>query len=234
LATIPAFGIIWLFWYLDKHEREVWWQMVVMAILGCLGAIPALFFEKWAILRGAEDGLHFGKILLTAFVVVALSEELIKFLMLNTYPRWQKLFHSRMDAIVYAVCVSMGFAAFESAMYAWLYGLPTTLIRIFTALPVHLISAILMGYYLGKGEFILRKRWQLMLAGLFAAVFFHGLYDVFIIQEFNDMLRGVSIVILIIGAAIAYILVRDALATEKILHAETIQHNSDDNSDEEE
>ena len=207
---------------------------MIMASLGSIGAIPVLFFEKWAILSGAEDGLHFGKIILTAFIVVALAEELIKFIMLNAYPRWQKLFVCRIDAIVYAVCVGMGFAAFESAMYAWLYGLPTTIIRIFTALPVHLICAILMGYYLGKGEFIPGKKWQLMIVGLFSAVLFHGLYDAFIIQEYNETLRGVSILILLVGAGIAFILVRDALATEKRFHADKSQHDSAGYNNEEE
>ena len=53
----------------------------------------------------------------TAFCGAAIPEEIAKFAMLWLLLRKNKYFDEKMDGIVYAVCVSLGFAALENVMY---------------------------------------------------------------------------------------------------------------------
>lgn len=71
---------------------------------------------------------------LEAFVVAGLTEETCKFLFLRT--TWRNpAFDYQFDAIVYAVMVALGFAAFENVKYVYSYGFATGIVRAVTAVP---------------------------------------------------------------------------------------------------
>src|SRR5690606_34909890 len=114
------------------------------------------------------------------------------------YAQPHKEFDEPFDGIVYAVMVSLGFAATENIAYVVQGGYEVALLRAFTAVPAHATFGIMMGYYMGKAKFSLRRQ-QLNLLGLFLATLFHGAYDFFL---FVDFIPGVWIgafVSLIIG-----------------------------------
>lgn len=50
---------------------------------------------------------------------------------------------------MYAVMVSMGFAATENIIYVVQGGYVTGILRAFTAVPAHATFGILMGYFMG-------------------------------------------------------------------------------------
>ena len=52
-----------------------------------------------------------------AFFVVGLGEELLKYLVVILYAFRKPCFNEPFDGIVYAVMVSLGFAAFENIIY---------------------------------------------------------------------------------------------------------------------
>lgn len=65
--------------------------------------------------------------ILLAFLVVAVVEEGTKFFFLHQKTWHSPYFNYRYDAIVYAVFVSLGFAAFENVKYIFNYGLSVAL-----------------------------------------------------------------------------------------------------------
>ena len=117
------------------------------------------------------------------FIVVALSEEGFKYLLLR-YRTWKEPnFNCTFDGVVYAVFVSMGFAIIENIKYVFAYGLATALVRAVTAVPGHACFGVFMGVFCG-----LAKRHQsdpdggaacrkYGIAALVVPVLLHGLYD---------------------------------------------------------
>lgn len=115
-----------------------------------------------------------------AFLAAAIPEEIAKFLMLLLVLRNNSYFDEKMDGIVYAVCVSLGFAAFENVMYLFSNVedfLSVGFIRALFAVPGHFCDGVLMGYYYSKVRFCssATSKDQIMVLG--APIIFHGLYD---------------------------------------------------------
>ena len=81
------------------------------------------------------------------FIGVALVEEGFKWLALLLITRKSKHFNSLFDGVVYAVFVSLGFAATENVMYVLKNGFENAAARAVTAVPGHVFDAVIMGYF---------------------------------------------------------------------------------------
>ena len=91
-------------------------------------------------------------VILLAFLVVAVVEEGCKFFFLYRRTWHDPNFNFRFDAIVYAVFVSLGFAAFENVKYVFSYGLSVALPRAILAVPGHMGFAVFMGIFYGRAK----------------------------------------------------------------------------------
>ena len=115
-----------------------------------------------------------------AFFGAAIPEETAKLFCLWLFLRKNPYFDERMDGIVYAVCVGMGFAAFENVEYLFAAGtdwVTTGIGRSLTAIPGHFGFAVLMGYYFSLNHF---DKYRAPGAGLkmwLYPVLGHGIYD---------------------------------------------------------
>lgn len=136
---------------------------------------------------------------LLAFVVVAGSEELVKFLAVYIYPFKRNAFNEPVDGIVYSVMASMGFATLENILYVFELGIGTGLLRMFTAVPAHAAFGVVMGYYMGLAKFDKENRTKLLAKGLLFAILLHGAYDFFLFQENIPALALLAFVALGLG-----------------------------------
>lgn len=210
LAIIP--GILFSFFIIrqDKYEKEPKATLAISFALGMLVTGIAYWIEKWAddkmqlytAAQNIDTYEHFGILMLSAFVITALTEEVLKFLALIVFAYQKDEFNEPMDGIVYSVMIAMGFATVENILYTQ-YGWRTTLVRAFTAVPAHVVFGIIIGYYAGIAKFSKGQQIKYLLMGLFIAVFVHGLYDFFIIQEYKEWLMVVATVVLVGGLLIA-------------------------------
>ncbi len=209
LAVLPALLIIAFIYRLDRYDRESHINLLICVILGMLVTIPAMKVEQLEnSLPTIQGQLTFGSLLFSTFILVALGEEFFKSLplLLFAYPR--KFFNEPLDGIVFAVMVAMGFAIIENLFYAYQFGWQTTLVRAFTAVPAHGALAVIMGYHVGLAKFNPERRWRLMAWGFLQAVIIHGLYDFFIIQEYNENLMVLTALILTLSLYYAIRLIR--------------------------
>ncbi len=211
IALGPVVVVFTMVFMLDGYEREPIKLLVGSFIFGILSAVPALFSEIWLkdlfLLR--EDGMSAAKTMLLAFVVVALSEEGFKFMALRLFAYPKKDFNEPYDGIMYAVAVSMGFAAIENVLYVWQGGNTVGFLRMFTAIPAHGAFAHLMGYFMGKAKFAPTPgaRFVQMGIGLLLAVLAHGAYDFFLM--WNDAAWAIfSLVTLVTILILAWIAIR--------------------------
>jgi len=208
LAILPGAVICYLIYRLDKYEKESRFPLLLSFGLGVASAIPALKLEEWGDQMGINEHGSFMMLLLLSFVVIALSEELVKFVVLLIYPYQKKFFNEPFDGIIYAVMIGMGFATIENILYADRFGTQTTIVRAFTAVPAHAIFAVLMGYFVGLAKFNPEHRIKYLAMGLSLAVFIHGIYDVFILQQYYDWLMLFATLVLIISGFFAYRLIK--------------------------
>lgn len=107
--------------------------------------------------------------------------------------------------------VSMGFATVENILYATRYaelgmGYQVAFQRMFLSVPAHATFGIIMGYFVGKAKFDSARSLWLMIVGVGAAVFFHGLYDFFLfINQYSLVGQNISELLLLGGAIVSLI-----------------------------
>lgn len=208
LAVAPIMVIIVYIYFQDKYEKEPIGLLLASFLFG--GIVSILIVTILYLFTGRfipiTDEFSVWQQFIQAFVVVALSEEFSKYVIVKYFAQSRTAFNERFDGIVYAVMVSMGFACTENIMYVLQGGFETAVLRAFTAVPAHATFGILMGYYMGKAKFS-NSRLQLNITGLFLAVLFHGAYDFFLFIRF---IPGISIGAFI-SLIVAIILSRKAI-----------------------
>ncbi|HBB71169.1 MAG TPA: PrsW family intramembrane metalloprotease [Ruminococcus sp.] len=150
-ALLPAAILMIYIYRKDKVEKEpvkVLWRLflwggatIVTACIAelALGALLGIFFR--------EDSLIY--MLIENFLIVALAEELGKYIVLKKRTWHSPHFNYTFDAVVYAVFVALGFAAFENVIYVLSGTLSTAILRGLTAVPGHAIDGVFMGCYYG-------------------------------------------------------------------------------------
>jgi len=208
VAVLPALLLCLLIYLLDKYERESFLPLVTTFVLGMLCSLPAVGVQWLASKAGIEDSSNLGLLLLNVFIVVALSEEVVKLAAMMLYPYRQSFFDEPMDGIVYMLMIGMGFAIVENLIYAQKFGMETTLIRSFTAVPAHAIFAVILGYFVGLSKFTEDKNFKLIQRGLLITVLVHGMYDFFLLQEYYDWLMVFGLVTIVIGILLSWKLIR--------------------------
>ncbi len=181
-ALLPI--AIWL-WYIYKKDSltpEPVGQLVKAFVYGIGSAFLSLAIStpfEWIGLYPAEavsalDGIR------QAFFAAAIPEEIAKFVMLWLVIRKNPYFNEKMDGIVYAVCISLGFAAFENILY--LFGnyeewVSVGVSRALFSIPGHLCFGILMGYYYSLVKFYTHPSLKNKVMVLVAPIIAHGVYD---------------------------------------------------------
>lgn len=211
LAIFPGLAISFLVYKMDKYEKEPWWQLAICFGLGAALVWVAYHAERFLgssayTMTTDMPGIIFT--LLDAFVVVAFTEEVLKFLVLRGYIFREEAFNEPMDGIVYAVLIGMGFATAENVQYVLEGGWETGLVRMFTAVPAHGMLAVIMGYFVGMAKFENYERPRLYFRGIALAVLGHGAYDFFILQQYYPALAGLALVLLVLGYWLSSKLVR--------------------------
>lgn len=182
LAVLPALILVYYVYTQDKLQREPTKNLVKAFFYGGGSVLASLLisvpFMKMGLfpqeIHTSMDAFR------TAFFGAAIPEETAKLVLLWLFLRKCKDFDERMDGIVYAVCVGMGFAAFENLEYVIGAGsqwVTVGLSRSLTAIPGHFGFAVVMGYFFSLYYF---DSYRAPLAGLkmwLYPVLLHGTYD---------------------------------------------------------
>jgi RsiW-degrading membrane proteinase PrsW (M82 family) len=214
LAVAPGIAVCLFIYSLNKYGRGSMRYLVLSFVLGMAATLPALLLQMLAEDVRDEPSRH--SILSYAwyaYIVVALSEEGSKFLVLRCYAYPKKSFAGPFDGIVYSVMIGMGFATIENIEYVHQFGAEIGFSRFFLAIPAHASFAVLMGYPAGKAKSDRPHAFWLMLQGLLVAVLFHGSFDFFLfLQQKREATKYFSTGILSFGTfASFYIAVRLAM-----------------------
>ncbi|PQJ74936.1 PrsW family intramembrane metalloprotease [Polaribacter gangjinensis] len=200
LAIAPAMIIILYIYFKDKFEKEPVRFLFKNFLMGAIvSVVITLILSAVANhIYPLTDTTSIYQQFINAFFLVGLVEEFSKYIIVKYYAQKNSEFNEPFDGIVYAVMVSMGFAALENILYVFEHGAATGILRAFTAVPAHATFGILMGYFMGLAKFSKNKQ-LLNFTGLVVATFFHGSYDFFLFINFIPGIAIGAFVSLIIG-----------------------------------
>lgn len=162
-ALFPAIALCVYVFIKDRVEKEPIGLLLLLLVLGAVSCFPAATIE--GVLIGFIDALfspfvvemdgtlYLPGILFKIYnaikflIGVALVEEGLKFIVLFFVTRKNKNFNSLFDGLIYAVFVSLGFAALENVFYVLENGWINAVTRALMSVPGHMFFAVLMGYY---------------------------------------------------------------------------------------
>lgn len=200
-ALLPAILLLLYIWRKDPQPEPTSW--LLKAVFWGVGiCVPVSFLELGIqnLLFG-ENGVptDLKGTTAMAFLVAALPEEAFKLFALWLLLRKNPYFDEHFDGIVYAVCIGLGFAAFENIFYViseeeWV---SVAITRALLAVPGHYAFAILMGYYYSVYHFVNRSP-KVAACILLVPVAAHGVYDALAMSGMVDpYVGGISFIILI-------------------------------------
>ncbi|MCL2396543.1 MAG: PrsW family glutamic-type intramembrane protease [Defluviitaleaceae bacterium] len=178
-AVAPTLICLVYMYVRDKYEKEPWRLLVVGVIIGAVLTFPIMQASGFAMRFMPITG-QLGEAAYSSFAVAALVEEGFKFVALFFLVWRNNNLNERLDGIVYAVFISLGFAGVENVLYVFsphLGGLETALGRAVISVPSHSFFGIIMGYHFALAKFEPNKRAQHLFTAFFAAWAVHGVYN---------------------------------------------------------
>ncbi len=181
-ALLPVAILAFYIYRKDNQRPEPAWQLIKGFLLGAVScplsfciSVPLLAMGLYTL-----ESTTFSGGIAYSFFGAAIPEECAKLFMLWLLLRKNKHFDENMDGIVYAVCVSLGFAAVENVVY--LFGnytewLSVGVSRAIFSIPGHFGFGILMGYYYSLVKFCSHDITKHKLLVISAPVLMHGMYN---------------------------------------------------------
>lgn len=176
LALVPVVMIAIYVYLRDRYEREPIHLLLKSLAAGALIVLPVILFERVFIVVMPPLSQRW-EAFYTAFVVAAFTEETFKYLALMVLIWPNKNFNEKFDRIVYAVFISLGFAAIENIKYVYAFGPETGYIRMMISVPAHALFGVTMGYYAGLARFYRKKKSWLLFRSWLYPILLHGVFD---------------------------------------------------------
>lgn len=159
-ALAPAIALGIYIYIKDRTEKEPIGLLMLLLLGGALTIIPILIVSipvdaVHALFFGAEapdimsNTLGYYVFHATDAMTVGLTEEGFKWLALVIITKRNKNFNSLFDGIIYAVFVSIGFAAPENVLYCFTNpdGWSVAIMRAVLSVPGHVFFGVMMGYF---------------------------------------------------------------------------------------
>ena len=182
-AAAPGVSLLTYLYLRDRYEAEPIHMVLRMFVLGILVVIPIMVLQ-----RGLELWLGDHSIV-SAFVQSAGVEEFLKWFVLFHVIYNHTEFDEPYDGILYAAAISLGFATMENILYA-IYSpasFGSLLARALLPVSGHALFGIMMGYYMGKAKFAVKRKSILFLTISFLLpLALHGSFDWIILATDKD------------------------------------------------
>lgn len=203
-ALLPIAIFVYYIYYKDRKSPEPVNELLKAFMYGVVAVPLALCIAiplGWMGVYPSEPTNALGCIS-EAFFGAAIPEEIAKLFMLWIVLRRNQYFDENMDGIVYAVCVSLGFAALENVMYLFSNEdtfLSVGIARAIFAVPGHFCFGILMGYYYSLVKFYPKSSLKNKVLVLIAPIIAHGLYDaILFIINITPAISGILLIVFLV------------------------------------
>ena len=207
-ALLPGILILYYIYKRDKFPEPP--RIVFITLLLSFGiAFPLMLLIPFAegILEVLDWGLESDNFYMS-FIRASFLEETMKFMVLIYYCLQLDEFDEPMDALVYGVAASLGFAVFENWEYVMSaagesikYAKEVAFVRAYTAVPLHALAGVFMGFFLIDAIFGKVNRKLNLFLALFFPICLHGLYDLILFSHnISDWWIYILLVVFLIRA----------------------------------
>ncbi len=199
--------LIWMFFYFKKDLHPEPKKMVLKVfILGILAACLASVFEIAVLKIMTGKSLLF--IILESFLLIALVEEFVKYLVVRLYVFTSAELDEPLDVMLYMVISALGFAFLENIIlffaaehpYAVGAAFSFALLRFFGAVFLHTLTSGVLGFFIALSFCSAKNKKMLYFIGFFIAIILHGFYNLAITELIGFWQYSIPAIIIIILA----------------------------------
>lgn len=188
-------SLAWLFFFLKEDVHPEPKRLIIYVFsLGAISTIPVLLVQF-----GLQEFLNIFLTNLPAVVLLALSEEIFKFLAAWFGTRKDPAFDEPIDAMIYMVAAALGFATIENLFIignvlesispaALSSALNILLLRFVGATLLHVLASAFLGFYWAKNKIGF---------GLIAATAIHSVFNYLILVFPNNNLLYASLFLVV-------------------------------------
>ena len=184
-------SLIWLSYYLKKDAHPEPKKTIIKIFLwGAVVTLPVFFVQIGLTYLLGRVEMNSGlKNIVYWFLVIALSEEFFKYLVVRIKIVNSPDLDEPLDVMLYMVITALGFAALENILYLVPCGdvgcLPMSLdrtliissIRFIGATFLHTLCSAVIGYSLAISFCNVKRKYLTLIAGIAMATLLHGIYD---------------------------------------------------------
>ena len=189
-SFLPALFWLWFWLKQDKRHPEPL-SRIALAFAAGMGAV-FLVYPIEILVYAFSAGI-------IQVLLIAATEELMKFGMLYTAALKSKYFDEPIDAVIYAITVALGFSALENLLYlvgtiaqdGTLMGAFNTNLRFVGATVLHTVSTAAIGVSIALSYYKkTRKKYGFIAVGILTALILHAGFNLSIMNTENlgDML----------------------------------------------
>jgi len=203
---VPAF--VWLYFWTEEDCHPEPPSLLVSAFVSGMLAIPVALLAQmgWQIIMKAilQDESVTSVSVLVGFAAI---EELSKYLLVMLVIFWRKDYDEPVDAMIYLIAASLGFAAFENVLYLlpefaknFELGLLTGNLRFLGATLLHALSSGVVGFFVAH-HFCSRgisRLWGVF-NGVCAATLLHTAFNILILSTNGASLTPIVVLMTLSG-----------------------------------
>ncbi len=178
---------IFLIWYLlsrDQGPQEPFWALMEAAGYGAAAFVLAAWIERLFFGARAHQfllGQGSARQIATTALVIALVEEVAKFLPLAIFLHRRPFFNEYTDGVIYFAIAGISFSVLEDGLYLSTYGGQLGLVHVTLLLFFHAATAGIVGYYFASAK-LNHQSLAKTLVALGDVVLIHALYDYSLIR----------------------------------------------------
>jgi len=202
LAPLLAIIVVAIVW--TKRGKDRYPGLLQSFVWGMGSILIILLFQFIARQFGVDELKNIRRIIFYSFVVMGVGSELGKYLVLRYHNFPKNSFNGPLDSIVYSVMISMGFVFMGNIVYLFLpiYSEVDPIYSI-SVVFANLFFAVILGFFIGMAK-TRENKFVDSMTGLFAAAFFHALYNFCFFTEDYRLLIFLSIGAFIIVVLLYY------------------------------
>lgn len=229
-TLIPIAAYLIYIYIRDEYKKEPLIALLIAVMLGIFSAYIVIlggFTNKETI--GGIFHIKWYECWSAGFLSFAIPGELAKFIALSIFLFFNRYYDEYVDAVVYSVCVSLGFIGIMNGWY--LYNnednqLVRGLLSVFVLIPAHFTIGTVMGYFFALTK--LRKKVYFYLLALVAAIIVDGCFSSLLLWiDYQASLYVIAIIVLVILSVVMHGLTH-GLGIEHLILSDSEKEKNDD------
>ena len=181
VAIAPGLALLSYFYLRNQMSTEPRRTLLQSFVYGAIITFPILFIQYVLKEEGTISNEFIANVVFTSFI-----EEFFKWLIILIAVFRHVEFDDPYDGILYGAAVSLGFATVENVIYLLSFGLDAAFMRALLPVSSHALFGVVMGYYYGKGKFIVEDRQkEFLVIALLFPIALHFIYNTILSFEGN-------------------------------------------------